>query len=366
MKPRKQEQERATDQITEIAPNVLRSELPIELPGLGHVNMYLLEDERGVAVVDPGLPEKASYAAVEARLKAAGYPIERVHTIVITHSHHDHYGGAAWLQERSGGDAKIVTHRDFQMMWEPVDVPDVDVEDFAELAGEATLDGQDQELQSKRRVPWAPPVWGGPGMDLPLKRKLMFYTARYLPMMRRRLPRPTNRLVEAETIRLARRDWIAVHTPGHTNDHLCLFDPTEGCMICGDHVLPTITPHIGGMGGRELDPLAAFFPSLDKMVSFGDQVTVALPAHGRPFNDLAGRSREIKEHHLGRLELLRTTSATLGRPASVMEMSTYLFSPRAQGVMADSETYAHLEYLRLRGEMVRNSTDGVYEYVLPG
>jgi len=34
--------------------------------------------------------------------------------------------------------------------------------------------------------------------------------------------------------------------------------------------------------------------------------------------------------------------------------------------MADSETYAHLEYLRLRGEMVRNSTDGVYEYVLPG
>ncbi len=46
-KPRKQEQERATDEITEVAPGVLRTQLPIEMPGLGHVNCYLLEDERG-------------------------------------------------------------------------------------------------------------------------------------------------------------------------------------------------------------------------------------------------------------------------------------------------------------------------------
>jgi len=62
----------------------------------------------------------------------------------------------------------------------------------------------------------------------------------------------------------------------------------------------------------------------------------------------------------------RRRAAELGRPASVMEMSTHLFSPRVQGAMADSETFAHLEHLRLEGEMQRRSNDGVLEYVMRG
>ena len=53
-RPVRQEAQRATDDITELAPGVLRTQLPIDLPGLGHVNMYVLEDDRGVTVVDPG------------------------------------------------------------------------------------------------------------------------------------------------------------------------------------------------------------------------------------------------------------------------------------------------------------------------
>jgi len=47
----------------------------------------------------------------------------------------------------------------------------------------------------------------------------------------------------------------------------------------------------------------------------------------------------------------------------VMEMSRFLFSPRAQGGMADSETYAHLEHLRVAGEFERRDAEGRYEYV---
>ena len=60
-------------------------------------------------------------------------------------------------------------------------------------------------------------------------------------------------------------------------------------MLCGDHVLPTITPHIGGLGTTH-DPLGLFFESLDKVAAYGPQVTIALPAHGHPFSDLAGRA----------------------------------------------------------------------------
>lgn len=136
-------------------------------------------------------------------------------------------------------------------------------------------------------------------------------------------------------------------------------------MLCGDHVLPTITPHIGGLGTSH-DPLGTFFNSLDKIGSFGPQVKVALPAHGHPFADLAGRAEDIKVHHAGRLDKLRVTSEELNRPANVMEMSTHLFSARVQGAMADSETFAHLEHLRLLGEMERRTTNGAFEYVLTG
>ena len=52
----KQEQLPPEDDAVEVAPGVLRIQLPIFLPGLGHVNCYVLEDATGVTLVDPGLP----------------------------------------------------------------------------------------------------------------------------------------------------------------------------------------------------------------------------------------------------------------------------------------------------------------------
>ncbi len=86
------------------------------------------------------------------------------------------------------------------------------------------------------------------------------------------------------------------------------------------------------------------------MAAFGEQTKVVLPAHGHPFHDLAARTEAIKRHHAERLDTLRRASKEIGRPASVMELSTHLFSPRSLGAMADSETYAHLEHLHLLGE----------------
>jgi glyoxylase-like metal-dependent hydrolase (beta-lactamase superfamily II) len=89
-RPKKSEQMPATDEIVEVAPGILRTQLPIDFTGLGHVNMYVLEDERGVAVVDPGLPTRESWDAITARLKAIGVPMKRVHSVIVTHSHPDH------------------------------------------------------------------------------------------------------------------------------------------------------------------------------------------------------------------------------------------------------------------------------------
>jgi hypothetical protein len=93
-------------------------------------------------------------------------------------------------------------------------------------------------------------------------------------------------------------------------------------------------------------------------------VGTVLPAHGHPFDDLAARCRAIKRHHHERLDLVRKISRELG-PASVAAFSRRLFQPRSWGAMAESETFAHLEHLRLAGDAeCHRGDDGKLVYVV--
>ncbi len=338
-RPLRQEQEPASEVVDEVAPGVRRVQLPINMPGLGHVNCYALEDGRGFAIVDPGLPGEAAWADLVAGLARAGIPLRRVHTVVVTHSHPDHFGGAARVRAEAG--AEILTHAAFRLWWDPTEP-----------------DGEDPETAPDAITPPPLPIerptpWGGTFRP-PTSPEFQENLRSMLTLT------PTVRVEDADVVELGRRSWVAVHTPGHTPDHLCLFDPDAGTLLCGDHVLPSITPHISGIGTAE-DPLAEFFHSLDRMCTL-EGVRVALPAHGHPFTDLAGRAADIKRHHEERLDTLRRASHEIGRPATVEELSQHLFSPRAWGPMAESETYAHLEHLRRAGEATARPRDGFLLY----
>lgn len=78
-------------------------------------------------------------------------------------------------------------------------------------------------------------------------------------------------------------------------------------------------------------------------------VTLALPAHGHPFADLAGRCQAIKQHHHDRLDTVKRIGREIG-PASVRAYMQRLFKERSWGEMAESEIYAHLEHLLHRGK----------------
>lgn len=334
-RPPKQEQEPASDEITEVAPGVLRMQLPIDLPGLGHVNTYLLEDADGVALVDPGLPGEATWNTLGSRLDAAGVPRDRVHTVFVTHSHPDHFGSAGLLAETTG--ARIVTSETFRTWFDAFDLR-------GEIIDDDDLDDTDPNLPWNRKAPWGAPI----DDTLPQHRKMVMQRFRDA-LAWFRVPHPTLRLADQAPIQLAGRDWFALFTPGHTDDHLCLWDPTEGVLLSGDHVLPTITPHISGL--VEGDPIARYVESLDRVAAMGS-VSVVLPAHGHPFTDLAGRVDAIKTHHDERLERLREISDAQGW-ATVTDLSHLLFAQRNWGSMAESETFAHLEHLRRRGQAER-------------
>jgi glyoxylase-like metal-dependent hydrolase (beta-lactamase superfamily II) len=173
------------------------------------------------------------------------------------------------------------------------------------------------------------------------------------------MPEVTDTVEAGDVLRLAGREFFVVHTPGHTEDHICLHDPAEGVFLAGDHVLPTITPHISGLAVSD-DPLRDFFDSLDQVAAIED-VSRALPAHGHPFEDLAKRCEAIKVHHDERLEKVKSIAREIGG-GTVEAFSQRLFKPRSWGPMAESETFAHLEHLRLLGDAERHEADGKYVY----
>ncbi len=365
----RQEQETASPEVTEVAPNVLRMQLPIRMPGLGHVNMYALLDDKGAAVVDPGLPGPFTWKAIQDRLRQAELKPKDVHTVIITHSHPDHFGGAARFVKEHG--AKVIAHRSFSFGAQTLarNQPEVSVEDLeAQREGDARRDAEDSDARDPRATPgspndhghagqppmklWAgPSPWGRQSRRLPLRTRISWRMMRAFSA-RMSVPEVSHPVEQGDLLDLAGREMFVLHTPGHTPDHFCLHDPDAGLFIAGDHVLPSITPHISGISTSE-DPLLSFFYSLDRVGEISG-IKRVLPAHGHPFGDLRKRTDAIKRHHFERLEKIGEISRELGRPASVDEFSRHLFKPRSWGWMAESETYAHLEHLRHAGEAERH------------
>jgi glyoxylase-like metal-dependent hydrolase (beta-lactamase superfamily II) len=349
-RPLKQEQMDASPDIVEVVPGILRLQLPINFTGLGHVNTYALEDAKGFTMIDPGLPGEESWKALRGRMDAAGIPLERVHTIVVTHSHPDHFGGAGLLAQESG--AGIVASDRFRTFFDPSDIDD------RELEAADDIDPSESPIPSIRIERTAP--WGGSTIGPPpeVRAEMLAHQEELFKWFK--APRPSRRVADCDHITLGGRDWVGLFTPGHTDDHLCLYDEESGVLLSGDQVLPTITPHISGLIPG--DPLLMFLESLDRLSDL-PHVSTVLPAHGQPFHDLPGRTAEIKRHHDERLDRLLEICDAAGW-ANVIELSHELFAPRSWGSMAEAETFAHLERLRATGAVQRREEAGVLLYHL--
>jgi hypothetical protein len=69
----------------------------------------------------------------------------------------------------------------------------------------------------------------------------------------------------------------------------------------------------------------------------------------------------IKEHHEERMEQLAAASVAVG-PATVQALSHEIFPRKHWGVMAESETFAHLEHLVREGRAERWTDGGALVY----
>jgi glyoxylase-like metal-dependent hydrolase (beta-lactamase superfamily II) len=142
------------------------------------------------------------------------------------------------------------------------------------------------------------------------------------------------------------KDWTlrAVHTPGHTSNHLCYALEEEGALFTGDHVMGWSTTVVSPPDGDMRDYLA----SLERLIGRPDQIYY--PAHGEPI----AKPQRFVRHMLGHrkmregqiLRFLGRNGASL-IPDMVAAMYVGL-DPRLHGA-AGRSVQAHLIDLERRG-----------------
>jgi glyoxylase-like metal-dependent hydrolase (beta-lactamase superfamily II) len=155
---------------------------------------------------------------------------------------------------------------------------------------------------------------------------------------------------DGESVDLGGRATRLRWTPGHTDYHAVLIDERDGVLFAGDHVLPRITSNIGLYPSSRDDPLGDFMGALTKMRDL--PVKRVLPAHGDPFDDLAGRVDELIAHHETRLEA--TTAAVGAAERDAYAIARILFPvlrSAHEERFALAETLAHLRHLERKGRV---------------
>jgi glyoxylase-like metal-dependent hydrolase (beta-lactamase superfamily II) len=289
---------------------------------LDHVNVWLLDDGDGWAIVDCGI-DSAEVRAIWAQLLAALPARRPITRIIATHGHTDHIGCAGHLVAMLGVpfDISLVEWQAAQLRFVGfhAGMPDPTAS-FLLRHGcdEGMLQAFDDERARVARYLGAPPA------DM-------------------------RRIANGDTLRIGARSWTVIVGGGHADEHVSLHCQADDLLLAGDQILPRITPVISVFAHEpEANPLGDYMRSLDAFTRVGEGALV-LPGHGPVFRGLHERIRALKQHHAERLTALESIIAT---PKTAFEAAGVLFRRAFEGGhrrLALGETLAHLHFLVQQG-----------------
>ncbi len=155
-------------------------------------------------------------------------------------------------------------------------------------------------------------------------------------------------LSDGDVVRAGDLELIAVHTPGHTRDHLCFFDAATRTLYTGDHILNGTTSVVHPGEGD----MADYMKSLRRVQAL--QPLTILPGHGERVDDAGGLIEEYIAHRQEReAEVLR---AARGRPAfTPMDLVPAIYAgyPAEVYPLAAWTVQAHLDKLVVDGGIER-------------
>jgi glyoxylase-like metal-dependent hydrolase (beta-lactamase superfamily II) len=327
----------------QVADGIHRIPLPLPDDGLRAVNVYVVETEEGLTLIDGGWAIVEGRVALQAGLAQLGRRFEDIRRFLVTHVHRDHYTLAAVLGSELGAEVTLGID----------EKPTLD----AVLQPGAEGTGLKQALQEAGAAALLA-LFGDTTADGRDVRAFRY---------------PDSWLEGDTAVRVGERTLDAVHTPGHTRGHYVFADPAAGLLFAGDHVLPTITPSIGFEPVPVRQPLRDFMGSLAKVRALPD--LRLLPAHGPVADSTHARVDELLAHHEDRLSLClaalrggaRTSYQVAGDLPWTRHDRAFASLDPFNAALAAMETKAHLELLVSRGRATRTETaEGVLFAIVDG
>lgn len=177
--------------------------------------------------------------------------------------------------------------------------------------------------------------------------------AELLGFARRDGVRPDRLLADGDRIEATEFRLRAIHTPGHSSDHLCYLLEEERLLFTGDHVMEgstvVIKPPDGDMG--------AYLASLDKIRSL--RLRAIAPGHGRIIDKPAEAIDWYVAHRLER-EARVLEALTNAGTATVDQLVPVVYAdvPDDRFPMARFSLHAHLLKLAADGRVSGRTLTG--------
>jgi glyoxylase-like metal-dependent hydrolase (beta-lactamase superfamily II) len=315
--------------------NIHKITLPTGFP-IGDVNIYLIKDDP-VTLIDTGVNGAISEHLLSRNLEELGLSIEDIKRIVLTHTHLDHCGLAGRLQELSGAEVLI----------------------FSSCVEE--IKNFNQSFSAKPRLLKNFYIESAVPESL-LSRSLRLYQKSITlgSSVKEAKPLKENDVVASENYK-----FKVLHTPGHSQDMICLYERNHKILFSSDHITLHTNPSLrlrevfaernGNLGNME-----DYFKSLSLTKEL--DVDLTLPGHGETFTNPSSTIDRIREIYCERKETV--AEILIKNSLNRFELARALF-----GFLNDREIFkgipeviGHLEVLENEGRLTKWETNGVIYY----
>ncbi len=314
----------------DILPGLKWLRLPLPFM-LGHINVWLLEDSSGWALVDTGVCTSTT-REVWNKVITEYLENEPLSRVLVTHLHPDHVGCAGWLCDRFG--VGLYMARGEYLLCRV-------------LVSDTGLPAPEEGRKFYQAA-------GFSGEHMHRYIELFGSFGKVVAP----LPQSYHRLFDGLKINIGRLEWQIITGQGHSPEHACLFCPESNVLISGDQILPTISSNVSVFPTEpNANPLAGWFESLHRLERLLPDNVLVLPAHGKPFRGVKSRLNTLIEEHETGLRKLRDFCR---KPQRAVDVFPALFKSKITNsnlIMATGEAVAHLNYLRFADEMDSNTDE---------
>lgn len=320
--------------IEKIENNLFRITIPLPDSPLGNVNVYVIRSAHRHLIIDTGVDTDHCRKALFSALDTLGVKRSRL-DIFLTHCHLDHVGQ---VENLITADTMLYIHRSG---WKSV----------------RTWNGYANAISFAEKN----------GFPIGLMKDALANHPGNRPGYCWKID-PTL-LLGGEILEVGDFRLKVIATPGHSSDHLCLYESGRKILFSGDHLLSDITPIIASWGEDDDDSLRHFMDSLHRTADL--DIALVLPAHRGKISDHRKRIEELLAHHHHRLadiqDILVKHPQTTYEIASQLrwndDTKTWEHLSLVEKWFATMEVIAHLKFLEKNGQLASPEKDKYFRPV---